>query len=380
MSRLLAYARNTWRALTSMGTALVLLFLLALGAMPGALLPQRSLNAGKVDDYLAAHPKIGPLLDKLQAFNVFGSFWFTAIYTLLFVSLLGCLTPRMIEHARNMRATPVPAPRNLTRLPKHAVATIAGEPDELADTFTERLRGWRTSRPPRRHHRDLRRERLSARIRQPGLPFLAAGSAGRGGRRQAVRLRGQRRRDRRRRTRVLLGITRRVRLVPGRQHRRRHVAASDLPARQRLQGEVPAVGAGDVVRRRHRLPVRPRPRPAAAGGPTGWRSTTRCGSAAIGCTCRATATRRRSPSSSPTGRSAPRPCSGGPTTRRRCCPPGVARIDPPAGTYPDAAERRKHQIAITGSARTDRATRRHPAVVELPRADRARGRGRHLHR
>ena len=108
MSRLFAWARNTWRALTSMGTALVLLFLLALGAMPGALLPQRSLNAGKVDDYLAAHPKIGPWLDKLQAFNVFGSFWFTAIYTLLFVSLLGCLTPRMIEHARSMRATPVP--------------------------------------------------------------------------------------------------------------------------------------------------------------------------------------------------------------------------------------------------------------------------------
>jgi cytochrome c biogenesis protein len=144
LSRLLAYARNTWRALTSMGTALVLLFLLALGAMPGALLPQRSLNAGKVSDYLAAHPKLGPLLDKVQAFNVFGSFWFTAIYTLLFVSLLGCLTPRMIEHARSMRATPVPAPRNLTRLPKHSVATITGEADDLATAMTERLRGWRT--------------------------------------------------------------------------------------------------------------------------------------------------------------------------------------------------------------------------------------------
>ena len=126
-----------------MGTALVLLFLLALGAMPGAMLPQRSLNAGKVDDYLAAHPLIGPWLDRLQAFNVFGSFWFTAIYTLLFVSLLGCLTPRMIEHARAMRATPVPAPRNLARLPKHATTTIAGEPDELAATLAGRLVGWR---------------------------------------------------------------------------------------------------------------------------------------------------------------------------------------------------------------------------------------------
>ncbi len=143
MTRLFALTRNTWRALTSMGTALVLLFLLALGAVPGALLPQRSLNAGKVADYLAEHPLIGPWLDRLQAFNVFGSFWFTAIYTLLFVSLVGCLTPRMIEHARSMRATPVPAPRNLARLPKHATATIAGEPDQLAAAMADRLRGWR---------------------------------------------------------------------------------------------------------------------------------------------------------------------------------------------------------------------------------------------
>ncbi len=143
MTRLFALARNTWRTLTSMGTALVLLFLLALGAVPGALLPQRSLNAGKVGDYLAAHPLIGPWLDRLQAFNVFGSFWFTAIYTLLFVSLVGCLTPRMIEHARSMRAKPVPAPRNLARLPKHATATVVGDPDQLAATMADRLRGWR---------------------------------------------------------------------------------------------------------------------------------------------------------------------------------------------------------------------------------------------
>ncbi|EFG76442.1 ResB-like protein [Mycobacterium parascrofulaceum ATCC BAA-614] len=143
-----ARVRNTWRALTSMGTALVLLFLLALGAIPGALLPQRNLNAGKVDDYLKAHPVIGPWLDRLQAFDVFSSFWFTAIYVLLFVSLVGCLTPRMIEHARGLRATPVPAPRNLARLPKHASARIDAEPDRLnalANRITGGLRGWRTA-------------------------------------------------------------------------------------------------------------------------------------------------------------------------------------------------------------------------------------------
>src|ERR1700739_4434568 len=148
LAGLVSKARNSWRALTSMGTALVLLCLLALGAIPGALLPQRSLNAGKVDEYLAAHPVIGPWLDRLQAFDVFSSFWFTAIYVLLFVSLVGCLTPRMIEHARSLRATPVAAPRNLARLPRHAGTQIAAGSEEgnrLANTITKRLGGWRTA-------------------------------------------------------------------------------------------------------------------------------------------------------------------------------------------------------------------------------------------
>lgn len=149
ISRLLAQkaralVRNTWRTLTSMGTALVLLFLLALAAIPGALLPQRSLNESKVAEYIAQHPTLGPWLDRLQAFDVFSSFWFTAIYVLLFISLVGCLTPRMVEHFRSLRATPVAAPRNLSRLPKHHRAEVAAEPQALASTVTDRLRGWRT--------------------------------------------------------------------------------------------------------------------------------------------------------------------------------------------------------------------------------------------
>ena len=141
--RLFALIRNTWRTLTSMGTALVLLFLLALGAIPGALLPQRSLNAAKVDEYLAEHSVIGPWLNRLQAFNVFSSFWFTAIYVLLFVSLVGCLTPRLLEHVRSLRATPVAAPRNLSRLPKHHETEVTGDAETVAAEVSERLSGWR---------------------------------------------------------------------------------------------------------------------------------------------------------------------------------------------------------------------------------------------
>jgi cytochrome c biogenesis protein len=141
--RLRLLALKGWRALTSMGTALVLLFLLALGAVPGALLPQRSLNESKVRQYIADHPTLAPWLDRLQLFDVFSSFWFTAIYVLLFISLVGCLTPRTVEHLRSLRATPVPAPRNLGRLPKHAEAIVAGTPGQVAARISAHLRGWR---------------------------------------------------------------------------------------------------------------------------------------------------------------------------------------------------------------------------------------------
>jgi cytochrome c biogenesis protein len=65
--------RNGWRALTSMRIALVLLFLLALGALPGALLPQRSLNQGLVDQYFTDHPTLAPLLDRIGFFDVFAA-------------------------------------------------------------------------------------------------------------------------------------------------------------------------------------------------------------------------------------------------------------------------------------------------------------------
>ncbi|HEX4247045.1 MAG TPA: cytochrome c biogenesis protein ResB [Pseudonocardia sp.] len=145
---LVSWARNTWRGLVSMRTALVLLFLLALAALPGALLPQRSLNPAKITEYRDQHPWLGPLLERLGFFDVFASPWFAAIYLLLFISLIGCLTPRTLDYARACRARPVVTPRNLFRLPHHASAPVDGPPEQALEQVRGRLRGWRVREEP----------------------------------------------------------------------------------------------------------------------------------------------------------------------------------------------------------------------------------------
>lgn len=142
----LAFGRNVWRQLTSMRTALILLFLLSVASLPGALLPQWSLNSAKTAQYIADYPTIGPWLDRLGFFEVFGSPWYSAIYLLLFVSLVGCLTPRTWEFVGQLRARPVATPRNLGRLPHHDRQEAPGSVDEVADRITAGLRGWRVAR------------------------------------------------------------------------------------------------------------------------------------------------------------------------------------------------------------------------------------------
>jgi cytochrome c biogenesis protein len=141
----LAVLRNAWRGLTSMRTALILLFLLAVAALPGALLPQRSLNQNLVDKYFADYPGLAPLLDRLGFFDVFAAPWFAAIYLLLMVSLVGCVLPRTVEHAKGMRAAPVATPRNLARLPHHASGTLDVGIEEATSRVRGRLRGWRVA-------------------------------------------------------------------------------------------------------------------------------------------------------------------------------------------------------------------------------------------
>jgi cytochrome c biogenesis protein len=138
--------RLGWRTLTSMRTALLLLFLLAVAAIPGGFLPQRRINPLRVKSYLAAHPTLGPLLDRFQLFDVFSSPWFSAIYLLLFVSLVGCLIPRTRLHLRALRAQPPAVPRTLARLPVSERWETEQTADDVLTRAEEQLRGWRTVR------------------------------------------------------------------------------------------------------------------------------------------------------------------------------------------------------------------------------------------
>jgi cytochrome c biogenesis protein len=111
-------SRWAWRQLTSMRTALVLLFLLAVAAVPGSVVPQEKIDAIKVANWREAHPTLTPIYEKLGLFSVFSSPWFSAIYLLLMVSLVGCFVPRLRIYWRAMRAQPPAVPRRLERLPE----------------------------------------------------------------------------------------------------------------------------------------------------------------------------------------------------------------------------------------------------------------------
>jgi cytochrome c biogenesis protein len=133
-------ARFVWRQLTSMRTALFLLLLLAVAAVPGSVLPQRGVDASQVAGYLREHPTSGPWLDRLGGFDVYSSVWFSAIYLLLFVSLVGCVLPRTRVHWRAVRARPPRAPARLDRLPAHRSTETAQSPAQALEAVREALR------------------------------------------------------------------------------------------------------------------------------------------------------------------------------------------------------------------------------------------------
>ena len=136
------WLKKAWHWLTSMRTALMLLFVLAVASIPGALLPQRTVSSSLVDDYLKANPTTGPIYDKLQLFDVFQSTWFLAIILLLTISLVGCIIPRSIDHWRAYKAKPTRAPKYLGRMPHHVEGEVAGAPEDVEKQLRKQLKRW----------------------------------------------------------------------------------------------------------------------------------------------------------------------------------------------------------------------------------------------
>lgn len=126
------WLRWAWRQLTSMRVALLLLMLLAVAAVPGTVFPQRPQDPAAVVEYLDEHTTAGPWLDRLGFFDVYASVWFSAIYLLLFVSLVGCILPRTRVHLAALRGRPPRTPRRLTRFPARGQGTAADAPEAVA--------------------------------------------------------------------------------------------------------------------------------------------------------------------------------------------------------------------------------------------------------
>lgn len=136
------WLRWAWRQLTSMRVALMLLLALAVAALPGSILPQRPQDPPAVARYLEENPTWGKFLDWAGFFDVFSSVWFSAIYILLFISLIGCILPRARVHYRALRTTPPKPPIRFDRFRARQKFEIKASPQEVAET-SNRILGRR---------------------------------------------------------------------------------------------------------------------------------------------------------------------------------------------------------------------------------------------
>jgi cytochrome c biogenesis protein len=136
----IGWARWFWRQLTSMRVALLLLFMLSLAAIPGSLIPQSGQDESQVADFMKRHDILGPVYEKLGLFHVYSSVWFSAIYILLFVSLIGCIVPRTWQFVGQLRGRPPGAPKRLTRLPAYATWRTQAPPEQVREAALKALK------------------------------------------------------------------------------------------------------------------------------------------------------------------------------------------------------------------------------------------------
>jgi cytochrome c biogenesis protein len=128
-----------WRTLRSMRTALILLFLLALASVVGSLVPQIPNSPERVASFQVDHPILGDFYRHAGFFDVFGSWWFVLMATLLFLSLVLCLIPRTRAALRNIRQRPLHA-REIDAFPQYAERTVTADPERAIATSQKILR------------------------------------------------------------------------------------------------------------------------------------------------------------------------------------------------------------------------------------------------
>ena len=119
--------RYLWRQLTSMRTALILLLLLGIASIPGSIFPQRTQSPLKVREYFDNDPNGAKWLDRFYLFDVYGSPWFSAIYLLLFISLVGCVLPRSFHYFKEIFKAPPEAPSLLNTMEAFQVSPASLE-------------------------------------------------------------------------------------------------------------------------------------------------------------------------------------------------------------------------------------------------------------
>ena len=132
-----------WRQLTSMRVALFLLFLLAVAAVPGSIVPQREANPLASSDWAERNPDLAVWAERLGLFDLYSTPYFSAIYLLLMISLVGCIIPRIGVHARALRTRPPAPPSRLSRMPAHRELALTGGPEAVLDAAEQALRSRR---------------------------------------------------------------------------------------------------------------------------------------------------------------------------------------------------------------------------------------------
>jgi cytochrome c biogenesis protein len=142
---LLGFLRWSWRQLTSMNTALLLLLFVALAAIPGSILPQKTASLLRVNNWKKDNPVTAQLFESLGLFDVYGSFWFSAIYILLMISIIGCVIPRLKIYWNKYNETPPIPPTDLTKIASYKKVKVnVTTLDEFEVYFKKK--GWRINR------------------------------------------------------------------------------------------------------------------------------------------------------------------------------------------------------------------------------------------